>query len=141
MRSPRTIVLSLGLALALGGCSFYAKKTPTPTAKGPLKGINTVINDLASDAGSTPNETAICNSVFSTALKQRLNKAGGCIKIVTNQLATVSNTTLTIKKYGFNPSHTTGTAVVQSPLNGKQHLFTLHLVNQPKGGWRISSIS
>jgi hypothetical protein len=137
MRSPRTVVLSLGLALALGGCSLYAKKTSTPTPKGPLKGINTVINDFASDAGNTDAST-ICQSVLSTALEQRLNRIGKCSTIITNQLETVSSTTLTITKYGV--SGTSAVAIVKSVDNGKNRLFTLHLVDQTKGGWRISSI-
>jgi hypothetical protein len=138
MRSPRTIVVSLALALALGGCSLYAKKTTTPTPTGALKGVHTTITALASDS-SAGDASTICSSVLSTALEQKLNKEGSCTTIITNQLATASNTTLTIEKYGG--SGNTAEAVVQALDNGKNHLYTVHLVKQTKGGWRISGLS
>ncbi|HEX2703642.1 MAG TPA: hypothetical protein VHM72_09445 [Solirubrobacteraceae bacterium] len=137
MRSPYTAVLSLGLALALGGCALTAKDTPPRTAKGVLKGISDAVSSFSSDAKAGEGST-ICNSVFSSALEARLNKHGSCTTVVNNQLASVSNYTLTITKYGV--SGNTAEAVVSAADNGKQRLYTLHLLKQTKGGWRISSL-
>jgi hypothetical protein len=132
------MVLSLSLALALGGCAFVAKKTSTPTATGALKGISTLIPALSSDASGN-NPGSICSSVLSTALEQRLNRIGGCTKIVTAQLLTVSDYTLTPTKYGLVNS-TSAIALVKAKDNGKDRVYTLHFVKQAKGGWRINSI-
>jgi hypothetical protein len=133
MRTSRTAILSLGLALALGGCSLTQKDVQKRLPTGNLKGITDAIGDAKADDSST-----ICKSVLSTALEERLNKNGGCATIINNQLATVSDYTLTIEKYGV--SGDTAESVVQATDNGKQRLYTVHLVKQAKGGWRISSL-
>jgi exo-beta-1,3-glucanase (GH17 family) len=137
MRTPRTAILSLGLALALGGCSLTQKDVQKKLPTGNLKGINDAINNFSSDAKGGDSST-ICKSVLATALEQRLNGNGGCTTVVNNQLATISNYTLTIEKYGV--SGKTAETVVQAIDNGKKRLYTIHLVNQAKGGWRISSL-
>jgi hypothetical protein len=137
MRTSRTAILSLGLALALGGCSLTQKDVQKRLPTGNLKGITDAIGDFSSDAKADDSST-ICKSVLSTALEERLNKNGGCATIINNQLATVSDYTLTIEKYGV--SGDTAESVVQATDNGKQRLYTVHLVKQAKGGWRISSL-
>ncbi|MGD0980133.1 MAG: hypothetical protein ABR946_01485 [Solirubrobacteraceae bacterium] len=137
MRTPRTAILSLGLALALGGCSLTQTDKQKRLPTGNLKGITDAIGNFSSDAKSGDSST-ICKSVLSTALEAQLNKNGGCTTVVNNQLATVSNYTLTIEKYGV--SGDTATAVVQAIDNGKQHLYTVHLIKQTAGGWRLSSL-
>jgi hypothetical protein len=136
MRTPRTAILSLGLALALGGCSLTQTDKQKRLPTGNLKAISDAISNFSSDAKSGDAST-ICKSMLSTALKERLNKNGGCATIVNNQLATASNFTLTIEKYGV--SGNTAETVVQGTDNGKLRLYTLHLVKQGKS-WRISSL-
>jgi exo-beta-1,3-glucanase (GH17 family) len=137
MRTPRTAILSLGLALALGGCSLTQTDKPKRVPTGNLKGISDAISNFSSDAKSGDSST-ICTSVLSTALKDQLNRNGSCTTIVNNQLATVSDYTLTIEKYGV--SGDTAKAVVQATDNGKLRLYTVDLVKQAKGGWRLSSL-
>jgi hypothetical protein len=130
-------VLSLCLALTLGGCSLTQKQTVTPTATGALKAVSTLVSDFSSDA-SSDNDSAICKSVLSTSLEQRLNKIGGCTKIITNQLDTVAVTSLTPTKYGVHGN--TAEVIVKSTYDGKAIPYTLDLVKQSKGGWRVSSL-
>lgn len=138
MRSPFVIAAPLCLALALGGCSFAASSKKTNTITGPAKPIGTLVNNFSSDANNGDDST-ICDSIFSTALEKQLNALGGCEKIVANQLDAVDTFSLTITKY--NVTGDNAVAVVKSIYNGKNRLETLKLVNQPKGGWRINSIS
>jgi uncharacterized protein YceK len=122
MRTPRTAILSLGLALALGGCSLTQTDKQKRLPTGNLKAISDAISNFSSDAKSGDASTP-CLS--------------GCATIVNNQLATASNFTLTIEKYGV--SGNTAETVVQGTDNGKLRLYTLHLVKQGKS-WRISSL-
>jgi hypothetical protein len=139
VRSPVAIFTSLCLALALGGCSLTQAKTTTPKgASGPAKAIGAVITSFSTDAADNDAST-ICSSILATSLEQRLNKIGGCSKIITNQLPTATNDNLTITKYGV--SGNSAIALVKSLDNGSNRLYTIHLVKQANGGWRISSVS
>ncbi|HEX2703689.1 MAG TPA: hypothetical protein VHM72_09685 [Solirubrobacteraceae bacterium] len=137
MRSPVAIAAPLCLALALGGCSLTATPTKKKTLAGAAGKIVTVIDNFSSDANDGDAST-ICDKILSTTLKQHLNSIGGCNTIVTNQLDTVSNFTLTISKYAVTGN--SAEFVVSSNYNGKYKPGTLKFVNQPKGGWRISSL-
>jgi hypothetical protein len=133
------MLAALCLPVALGGCSFV--RSPSTTSKIP-KGapgqIGTVVNDLSSDATASGGASTICSSVLSSALEAQLNKVGGCTKVIENQLDTVDDDSLTIESVTWS-SHT-ATAEVKTVVNGKHQLQTLDLIDQKKGGWRISSL-
>ncbi len=123
----------------MGGCSLTKQTTTTPKNENPeATAIGTVISNFASDA-SSGNERKICNSVISTALKQALNRHGGCDSDVTDQIETINNFGLTITKYSVTGD--SAIALVKSPYSGKTRVMTVHLVKQAKGGWRLSGIS
>jgi len=80
--------------------------------------------------------------VLSTALVDKLNKAGGCKTDITNQLQTINDFTLTIGPVtkGVSSRSRTATARIETIFNGKDQINTLQLVNQRHGGWRINSL-
>jgi hypothetical protein len=142
VRRPILIATVLVAAAALGGCSLTRSSTAAPAAsKGAAGKIGVLINNLGSDA-SALNEADICNNIFATALKNRLNKIGGCQTIVKAQLNTISNTTLTTTGLtkGITSSSRSAIATVTSVYNGNKRTYTVRLVNQAKGGWRIAAL-
>lgn len=144
MRKLIGIGTGLLVAATLGGCSLTRSTTSIPAiAKGAGGKIGVLINNLSSDASSGEAST-ICNSIFSTALKRRLSKVGGCTKDVTNQLNT-GITSYTLVTTGLTKGVTSkslvATAKVTSQDNGKTTTYTLQLVNQgAHGGWRINAL-
>jgi hypothetical protein len=142
VRSPLAIVASLSLTLALGGCALTRTSTTAPNAPtGAAKQIDVVVEALATDA-SDNDASAICSKVLSTALVDKLNKAGGCKTDITNQLQTINDFTLTIGPVtkGVSSRSRTATARIETIFNGKDQINTLQLVNQRHGGWRINSL-
>lgn|GEM_PF-2413471 len=137
MQPRSATALVAALALVLSGCSLTTANTNTPKASGPAKAIGTVVSDFSNDASSN-NASGICKDILAASLVAHLDAIGGCSTIITNQLQTVSNYSLTVTKYGV--SGNSATALVKAPDNGKNRLYTLHLVKE-KGGWRISALT
>ena len=126
------------LALTLGGCSLTKANTTTPTGGGgAAKAIGTVISNFSSDASSN-NSSAICKSILATSLVKHLNSIGSCTTIIGNQINTVESFSMTVTKYGV--AGNSATALVKSPYNGTNRLYTVKLVKQA-GTWRISGLN
>jgi hypothetical protein len=122
----------------LGGCSL----TPSSTASsggftGQAARVATVLNTLASDS-SSGNGADICKTVLDSQLRATLNKLGNCATLIDDQLKTVDDFTLTVKKVSVKGS--TATAAVQTVryrLKVTQNV-TLKLES---GAWRLASAS
>ena len=124
------------LALTLGGCSLTKTNTTTPTRGGAAKAIGTVISNFSSDASSN-NSTAICKTILASSLVKHLNSIGSCTTIISNQINTVESFSMTVTKYGV--AGNSATALVKSPYNGTNRLYTIKLIKQG-GTWRISGL-
>lgn len=103
----------------------------------PVKALGTLVSDFSSDVSSS-NEAKICSQILSSTLVGALNSHGGCKTDVSNQLATISNFSLTITKYRISGERAVG--LVRSDYDGKTRTATLQFVKEGSG-WRISGIS
>jgi hypothetical protein len=142
VRRIALILAALSISLALGGCSLTGSSTASSGSyTGNAGEVAATLNELSSDASSS-NESDICDKVLATRLVDELNKlgvSGGCEQIITNQLKTIGDTTLTIESNGIAVKGKTATAHVQTVINGKKTVSTVLLVEQP-AGWRIASL-
>jgi hypothetical protein len=134
--SSRAFILGgVCLALALSGCSLAKTSASNGGFTGQQGLIAATLNTLASDSNSA-NGADICINVFAATLRARLNKIGKCATIIDNQLKTIDDFKLTIKKIQVNGS--AATARVQSVHNGKQVIQTVSLTHE-SAGWRVVS--
>ena len=125
------------LAVALGGCSLTPTSSSSSTGfTGAKANVATALNLLASDASSA-NGADICKNVLASSVRDKLNQIGSCTTIVTNQLKTSDDYTLTVES--IKVSGSTATAQVQTVHNGKKVISTVSLLKQ-SGGWRLASI-
>jgi hypothetical protein len=92
---------------------------------------------LASDASSA-NGADICKNVLTSSMRATLNKVGSCSTIITNQLKTIDDFTLTIESIKLAGS--AASARVQTERSGAKVIQTVSLAHQP-AGWRIAAIS
>jgi hypothetical protein len=134
----RAVIGSACLAVALSGCSL----TPSSTASsggftGQAARVATVLNTLASDASSA-NGADICKTVLDSKLVATLNKLGDCATLIDNQLKTVDDFTLTVKK--VNVAGSTATASVQTVRYRVKVTQTVSLKLE-SGAWRLASAS
>jgi hypothetical protein len=129
--------VTLVLALAAGGCSLSgaSKTSNSGSFTGKEGDVAVTLNAFSSDASSN-NASAICDNVLSSAALARIAHAGACKTIITNQLKTVDDFTLTIEDIHVNGNN--ATAHVQTKHNGKKVIQPVTLVHEP-GGWRIES--
>jgi hypothetical protein len=134
---PVLVPLALVLALAAGGCSLSGARTSGN--KGSFTGtqgdVAATVNAFSSDASSN-NASAICSNILSSAALARIARAGACKTIITDQLKTINDFTLTIEDIHVNGD--TATAHVQTKQNGKKVIQPITLVHE-SGGWRIES--
>jgi hypothetical protein len=139
VRLPLFIVAGLCTAVGLGGCSFTRSTTPAAPKlpKGTPVAIGDIVNDLSTYA-TDDEPSKICSSVITTALETKLNKLGGCTKLINNGLNTASDYTLTIEGGTWSPQ--TAAIRVRVVVDSKHQIETLDLINQKHGGWRISSL-
>jgi len=125
------------LAVALGGCSLTPTSSSSSTGfTGAKANVATALNLLASDASSA-NGADICKNVLASSVRDKLNQIGSCTTIITNQLKTSDDYTLTVES--IKVSGSTATAQVQTVHNGKKVISTVSLLKQ-SGGWRLASI-
>ena len=134
----RAVIGSACLAVALSGCSL----TPSSTASsggfsGQAARVATVLNTLASDA-SSGNGTDICKTVLDSQLRATLNKLGTCATLINNQLKTIDDFTLSVKKVTVTGS--TATASVQTVRYRVKVTQTVSLKLE-SGAWRLASAS
>jgi hypothetical protein len=133
---PALIPAALVLALAVGGCSVGGSRTASSGSFTGVPGkIAVTLNTFSSD-GSSNNATDICANVLARPVLTRLARAGNCKTIITNQLKTIGNFTLTIESIHVNGDH--AVAHVQTERNGKKVIQPVYLVREPSG-WRIAS--
>lgn len=127
------------MALLLGGCSLGPSSSSGSSAgfTGTKALVASTLNLLASDSSSTSNGSDICSHVLSSALQSRLNQIGKCSTIISNQLKTIDDTTLTIKSIAVSGSN--ATARVQTVTYGKKVISTVTLHNET-AGWRITGL-
>ena len=120
----------------MGGCSVGGSSTASNGGFTGVKGdIAVVLNTFSSD-GSSNNATDICQNVLAQAALARIAAAGNCKTIITNQLKTVDDFTLTIEKIVVTGA--TAVASVQSKHNGNKVLGSITL-RREKAGWRVES--
>ena len=140
MRRVSLILAALSISLAVGGCSLTGSSTANSGGyTGTAGDVASTLNALSSDAASS-DDTAICSNVLSSRLVGVLDKLGvkgGCDTIISNQLKTLADTTLTIKS--IKVSGKTAHASVQTVDNGKKTISTVLLVDD-SAGWRIDSL-
>jgi hypothetical protein len=127
----------LVLALAAGGCSLTGASTTSNSGSftGTEGDVAVTLNTFSSDASSN-NAAAICSNVLSSAALARIAHAGVCKTIITNQLKTIDNFTLTIEDIHVHGD--TAVAHVQTTRNGKKVIQPVTLVHEPSG-WRVES--
>jgi hypothetical protein len=132
--------VALSISLTLGGCSLTGSTTASSGSfTGTAGEVASTLNELSTDAGSS-NESDICEKVLSTQLVNRLDKlSGGCTTVITNQLKTIGDTTLTIETNGITVKGKTATARVQTVINGHKTISTVLLGEEP-AGWRVDSL-
>jgi hypothetical protein len=124
------------LALAAGGCSVGGSSTASSGSFTGVRGnVAVTLNTFSSDSNSN-NASDICKNVLDTAALARLRRAGNCDTIITNQLKTINDFTLSIQNIVVNGK--TAIATVQTVDDGKKVIGSVKLVDEP-GGWRIDS--
>lgn len=131
------IPAALLVTAAVGGCSVGGSSSASSGSFTGVSGqVAVTLNTFSSDASSN-NAADICTNVLDRAALARLAKAGNCKTIVTNQLKTINDFTLTIETIQVHGNR--ATASVQTVDDGHKVLGTLNLVHQP-AGWRIDSL-
>jgi hypothetical protein len=125
------------LALSVGGCSLTGKSSTSNSGSftGTQGDVASTINAFSSDASSN-NAAAICSNILSSAALARIAHAGDCKTIITNQLKTINDFTVTIEDIHVNGN--TAVAHVQTSHNGKKVIQPVTLVHEPSG-WRVES--
>ena len=135
---PALIPAALVLAVAVGGCSVGGTRSANTGSFTGVKGnVAATINKFSTDSSSN-NATDICTNVLAQAALTRIRRTGNCKTIITNQLKTVGDFTLTIKSIHVNGAN--ALAQVQSTRAGKKVTTPMQLVREA-GGWRIAYFS
>jgi len=80
----------------------------------------------------------MCTNVLDKAVVAKLAKLGGCQTVITNQLKTVNDFTLTIKSIKITGK--TASAVVQTVQSHAKVLHTVVLTHET-AGWRLDSVA
>jgi len=101
--------------------------------------VAVVINTFSSDANSN-NAADICKNVLDANALARINHAGDCTTIITNQLKTINDFTLSTENIVIGKTGKTAIASVQSVHDGKKVVQGLKLERE-SAGWRIDSIT
>jgi len=131
------IPAALVLALAAGGCSVGGSSTASNGGFTGTRGeVAQTLNTFSSDASSN-NATDICANVLGKAALARIAKIGTCKTIITNQLKTIDDFTLTVESIDLHGA--TATAHVQTPRNGTKVTQPITL-RRETAGWRIDSL-
>jgi len=131
---PAALVLALGVA----GCSVGGTSTASSGSFTGVQGkIAVTLNTFQSDANSN-NAADICKNVLDTQALARLARAGSCSTIITNQLKTISDFTLTIENIVIGKTGKTAIASVQTARDGKKVVGGVRLRDE-SAGWRIDS--
>jgi hypothetical protein len=132
---------ALAAVLALGGCSFVAKKKPSKF-QGTQGDVASVFSSLSSDA-KNGDDAKICNAVLSKALAATLGGPRSCKNTIGDVLDDADPTQLGISvqtiKLGPGKSPTTATATIKSGSGKFAASGTLTLVRQG-GSWRLNSL-
>jgi hypothetical protein len=130
---PAALLVAAGIA----GCSLSGSSTASSGSfTGAAGDVAVTLNALSSDASSN-NAADICSSVLDTAALARLAKVGDCKTIVTNQIKTINDFTLTIESIHVHGK--TATASVQTVRGGTKVLGTINLTDEA-AGWRVDSL-
>ncbi len=95
------------------------------------------LNTFSSDASSN-NAADICKNVLDANALARIKKAGYCTAIITSQLKTINDFTLSIESIVVNGN--SAIASVQSVHDGKKVVQGIKLERE-SAGWRIDSIT
>jgi hypothetical protein len=126
--------LALVLAIGLAACGSAVS---TNDFKGEAHAVAQRISDFQADVTSA-NEQKLCSEDLSSALRGRLNRAGGgCKQALKRQIGTIDDYEMTVER--ITVSATTAKALVKSTWSGKQGLATLKLVKEG-GTWRVSGV-
>src|SRR5579871_1814513 len=94
---PALIPVALVLAIGVAGCSVGGASTASSSGfTGVRAKIAQTLNTFASDASGN-NAADICQNVLDRQALARIAKAGDCKTIITNQLKTIDDFTMTIE--------------------------------------------
>jgi hypothetical protein len=141
VRRSALILAALSASVALGGCSLGASSSTTGSSgsfTGTQGQIASTLNLFSSDAGSS-DEAGICSDVLDSRVVSALAKySGGCKTVLTNQLKTVGDTSLTVESITVHGN--TATAQVQVVDDGRKVIQKVSLRKQ-SAGWRLDSIA
>lgn len=132
-RAAGLAALTAAVALLVSGCGETA--TSTGSFKGESHAVAQAISNFQSDS-STGNGKGICQKYLASALKVKLERAGGgCSKALEEQLREIDAFTLTVESVSVNGAK--ATAQVKSTASGKLKISTLSLVKED-GSWKIA---
>jgi hypothetical protein len=124
-------VFGLSAASCVGGNSSASNGGFT----GVKGNVAVALSTFSSDASSN-NATDICQNVLAKAALARIARAGDCKTIITNQLKTVDDFTLTIENIIVTGAK--AVASVQTKHNGTKVIRSVTLQHE-KAGWRVES--
>jgi hypothetical protein len=116
------------LALGLGACGSTLS---TSGFTGESRAVAQRISDYQADVAAA-NKSKLCGEDLSSAVRARLNSAGGCQRVLEHQLQSVDDYEATVEKNGVLVTGTTATAKLRT---------TKLLLVKERGGWRITGLS
>jgi hypothetical protein len=133
---PALIPAALVLAIGVAGCSVGGSSTASSSGfTGARAKVAQTLNTFASDSSGN-DATDICQNVLDKQALGRIAKAGNCKTIITNQLKTIDDFTLTIENIIVTGK--TAIASVQTAQDGKKVVSGIRLTDE-RAGWRIDS--
>jgi hypothetical protein len=136
MRRVALILASLCVAVAIGGCSLGGSSTNSAGFTGARGEVAVALNTFSSDASSN-NSKDMCANVLDARLVKKLGGAAACQTIITAQLKTTDDFSLSVK--AITLSGKSATASVQTVVAGKKKIQSVRLY-QDAGGWRVDSL-
>src|SRR5665213_1864788 len=137
VRRGALILSGLCLAVGAGGCSVGSSTASSGSFTGVKGQVAVALNLFASDSSSN-NAKDMCTNVLGKTVIAKLDKVGGCPTVITNQLKTVNDFTLTIRS--IKVTGKTATAVVQTVQSRVKVLRTVVLTHET-AGWRLDSVA
>ena len=128
--------LSLVLVVALAGCA--QQQTSTGDFKGADKAVAQTLEDLESNAQSR-KPGAICSSVLSRALADRLKAAGSDCTAEMEKVTTDADD-YRLKVTDVTISGNTATAKVESRRGDEEKAITTYSLVREDGEWRLNDL-
>jgi hypothetical protein len=137
--TTRQLLASCALAPLLAtGVAACGTTVSTGSYKGESKAVAQRISDFQSDVTGR-DEQKLCNRDFASAVRARLQAAGGdCVQALNNQLGAIDDYELAVKSIAVHGAG--ATARVKSTWSGKQQRASTMRFVKEGGAWRIVAL-